>query len=240
MSSHEEFYTGKKEEPSLFLSAVIQACLSPDSDDAQILESLKTCCPKDISKARWRGKTAAHIAASAGKASVLEFILERDDKALEIQDNSGDTPLHLLNACGNRRLFEDFSERYPDVAFIENNKGVLPVFNVPQSAFAPQVCPIVWRANNEKKFEAKRFPIGTSLKDALKHLELDETTNIFPNLLAKAALCSVFSQPIVNLDYRMGASQDFVCDATPEILPRSPTYLDYEAYEEPGFDSDSD
>eukprot|EP00004_Rigifila_ramosa_P004044 TRINITY_DN14445_c0_g1_i1.p1 TRINITY_DN14445_c0_g1~~TRINITY_DN14445_c0_g1_i1.p1 ORF type:complete len:307 (-),score=57.87 TRINITY_DN14445_c0_g1_i1:152-1072(-) len=241
-SSFEEFYTPSTatSTPTLspFLSAVIKACLNSTTIDP----SQDVVWPSNIEADLCRGETAAHIAASSGNGTVLRQLATRFPNALIVQDPCGDTPLHIVNACGYEELFDELASEHPKAARLKNSSGVVASANTPDT-FAPQVYPIVWVATAEgsKNYKPHRFPIGTSLREALDILELDsEPVEFFPNLLKKGGT-PVFTKPILNLDYRMAASQDFICKTKTTKLhqrPLSPTSLDYESFSDSDVESE--
>ncbi|KAJ6031137.1 Mg2+ transporter protein CorA-like/Zinc transport protein ZntB [Penicillium herquei] len=70
--------------------------------------------------------TALHLAAMKGHHKIAEKLIEKDDSALERQDNSGDTPLHIGARCGKDEVVQLLLRKgaKPDVQNSDGNKSL--------------------------------------------------------------------------------------------------------------------
>ena len=78
------------------------------------------------------GYTALHMAVSDGKedlvAQLIEALEEHAKEALEMQNEAGNTPLHIAASMGNVKMCEHIAYADPTLIGIQNEDGETPIF----------------------------------------------------------------------------------------------------------------
>ncbi|XAR61163.1 hypothetical protein NMG60_11034791 [Bertholletia excelsa] len=121
------------------------------------------------------GDTALHIAVSDGKEEIVKDLVElipKDDKALAIQNDEGNTPLHLAAALGNVRMCTCIATRDPKLIGVRNGEKETPFFvavlNGSKEAF---LCLHTLCGSNTKGYDYCRKSDGESILHCAIHGE---------------------------------------------------------------------
>ena len=83
----------------------------------------------DINKKYYDGNTLLHLAVKAGVSKMVKKILERDDVRVNIQNDSGDTPLHIAfkDHVSRSSIIESIANVPSINVNIQNNEGNTPL-----------------------------------------------------------------------------------------------------------------